>query len=108
MKKKIICLLGIIILTSCKSKDPLYNKWEALYDIGTLQISETYEFMEDGKCLKTVNNINTLCTYEFNDDKTKIRIIWDGKLDYDVYSSFEMKNNNEIIIDERVYKKRDN
>ena len=110
MKKYVIFLLSILCLTGCgKEKvDPLLGTWETSYELGAFgTVVETYEFKENGLCVKTLNTGSDIiedCTYEFNEDKTQIKIVWDSKQNKDEYTNYSL-NNDILLIGAREYKK---
>lgn len=110
MKKVLLAaLLCTLVVTGCgeKEKDALLGNWKTSYELGDLgTITESYEFKEKGVCTRTLNagsDIVDECTYEFNEDKTQIRIVWDDKLDKESYSSYSMNGENEVTIAGRVF-----
>lgn len=110
MKKYLIFVLTILCLTGCgKKKDALLGTWEASYELGAFGVvTETYEFKEDGKCVKTLNAgtiVTNECTYEFNSNKTEIRIIWNDKSDKESYSNY-LLNDDKLTIGTREYSKK--
>ena len=112
MKKNIIFLLAVLCLTGCGKKnevDPLLGTWETSYELGAFGIvSESYEFKENGECVQLLNAgsiITTECTYQLNDEKTKIKIVWEGKNNKDSYVDYSL-NNNELKIGTRTYTRK--
>lgn len=112
MKKYVVILLSIICLTGCGKKkvDPLLGIWETNYELGSFGIiTEKYEFKENGLCTKTLDMGSTIvenCTYEFNEDKTQIKMVWDSKQNKNEYINFSL-NDNILIIGTREYQKKD-
>ena len=109
MKKIIPLIIVLFILTGCKKTNSIIGEWETKYDISVFgEVTDKYIFKENNECEKIVNagtEIKLDCTYEFNDDKTKIKISWDGKL-YDEYVSYEMTDKDTIKIGEYTYVKK--
>ena len=109
MKKILLAILCTIIVTGCgsKEKDAILGTWKTSYELGELgSITEVYEFKEDGKCVRILNagsDIVDECTYEYNEDKTKIKIVWEDKLDKESYSSYSANSDSEIVIAGRVF-----
>lgn len=109
MKKVLLAtLLCVMVATGCgKEKDAILGTWKTSYELGALgTVTETYEFKEGSVCTRTLNagsDIVDECTYEYNEDKTKIRIVWDNKLDKESYSSYSMNGENEVTIAGRVF-----
>ena len=117
--KKLMILLSLVLLTGCASKEEkelkkqekkLLGTWETKYELGAFgEVSEKYTFKKENKCIRTINtgtDITDDCTYEFNEDRTQIRILWDNKLDKDGYSKFEVVDDNNIMISEHKYTKQ--
>lgn len=109
MKKTALVLLFLLLLTGCGKKDAIIGKWQTNYQIkGIGNITESYEFKEKGKCIRTLKTpsiINTDCTYEFNKDKTKIKITWKDKLYKDNYDEYKEVNANSIKIGTHTFSK---
>lgn len=111
MKKILLIVLLCVVVTGCgKEKDAIVGTWKTSYELGDIgTITETYEFKENGICTRNLNagsDIIDECTYEFNEDKTQIRIIWDNKLDKESYSTYSMNGESEINIAGRIYTKQ--
>lgn len=110
MKKILVLFLDIVLLTGCGKKDNFLGTWSASYELLSFgNITEKYEFKENGVCTRTLNagtDIVEECTYEWNEDKTKIRILWDSKLNKDDYSTYSKISDNEIKIGEIVFTKQ--
>lgn len=111
MKKLGLCLFGIMLVTGCGTKkDTFFSSWTTSYEIPAFGIiTEQYDFKEDGTCvriLKTSSDIVENCTYEWNEDKTKIRIVWDSKLDKDAFYNYSKTSDNEIVIGARTFTKQ--
>ena len=111
MKKVIlVALLCLMVTTGCgkdEEKDAILGTWKTSYELGALgTVTEAYEFKEDGVCTRTLNagsDIIDECTYEYSEDKTKIKIVWDDKLDKEAYSTYSMDSNSQITIAGRVF-----
>ena len=77
MKKEIIMILSIILLTGCGKKDELIGKWTTRYELGMYgEITQIYEFQKKGGCKKTLITdmiIEKDCTYEKKEDSLEIR-----------------------------------
>jgi len=112
MKKRLIIILTILCLTGCGEKkeiDPLLGTWETSYELGAFGVvSESYEFKENGECIQSLNagsTITTECTYQLNDEKTEIKIVWKDKNDKDSYVDYSL-NNDELKIGTRTYTRK--
>ena len=110
MKKILIILLTVMCLTGCgKKKDELLGTWETNYELGAFGVvTETYEFKEEGKCIKTLDAgtiVTNDCTYEFNEDKSEIRVVWEDKTDKESYSNFSLDKDT-LVIGSRTYQRK--
>ena len=114
MKKLLIMLVPIFLLTGCgtkteeqKKEDNLIGTWTTSYELGAFgEISEKYTFKKDGQCVRTLNagsDIVDECTYEINE--SGIRIIWENKIDKENFSKYVEVDDNTIVIGEHTYKK---
>ena len=117
MKKVLPIMILVLILTAgCgkteeqKKKDKLLGTWETKYTLAVFgEVTESYVFEKEGKCVRTVTtdqDIKNDCTYEFDSNNEKIRILWDNKLDKENYSKYEMIDDNTIKIGENTYTKK--
>lgn len=112
MKKYLFIILTIICLTGCGKKEEvnsLLGNWETSYELGAFgNVTESYEFKENGECIQSLNagsTIITECTYQLNNEKNKIKIVWEDKKDKDSYTDYSL-NDNELIIGTRKYIKK--
>ena len=109
--KKIIVILTLILLTGCSKKDVILGTWKTSYDVGGIgNVIEKYTFEKDNKCIRTIKTtteINTDCTYTFNNDKTQIKIDWEDKLYKDEFSDYEEIDKNNIKIGNYTYTRKD-
>ena len=111
MKKLIPLILVLFLITGCKNtkKDNIIGEWETNYEISVLgRVVDKYNFKENNECEKTItygSDIKVECTYEFNEDKTQIKITWDGKLS-DEFVKFERVDKTHIKIGESTYEKK--
>ena len=109
----------MLLITGCGAKEKqkakeeqekILGTWEAKYELSVFgEVSETYTFKEEGKCVRVLNAGNDIadnCTYEFNEDKTEIRILWEDKLDQESYSKYIEIDDNTIMIGEHKYEKK--
>lgn len=113
MKKVLLAtLLCVMVATGCgeKEKDSMLGTWKTSYELGALgTVTETYEFKEEGVCTRTLNagsDIVDECTYEYNEDRTKIRIVWDDKLDKESFSTLSINSETEITLAGRNFTKQ--
>ena len=94
-----------------KQEEKLLGTWETKYELGAFgEVSEKYIFKENKECIRIINTGNDItnnCTYEFNEDRSKIRIIWEDKIDKESYSKYEEVDDKTIIISEHTYKKEE-
>ena len=108
--KKLLLVVGLLFLTGCGNKDSILGTWSVSYVMPVFgNVTETYEFKEDGVCVRTLNTGNDIaedCTYEFNEDKTKIRIVWNSKLDKEDFYDYSKNNDTEIKIGTRIFTKK--
>nr|MBP3258901.1 hypothetical protein [Bacilli bacterium] len=111
MKKLIPLIILLFIVTGCKNtkKDSIIGEWETNYEVSVLgSIVDKYNFKENNECEKTItydSDVKVTCTYEFNDDKTQIKISWDDKM-FDEFVTFERIDKTHIKIGEYVYEKK--
>ena len=109
--KRIIIVICLLLLSGCSKKELIIGSWETSYEInGIGKIKEIYNFEKNNKCIRTIiidSEINTDCTYEFNQDKTQIKILWDDKLYKDDYSNYEEINKNKIKIGNYTYTRKE-
>ena len=116
--KKIIILVCLILMTGCskaeekeikKEKENIIGSWVTTYDLGAFKgVSEKYIFKENNECVRILNTgseITDSCTYEFNEDKSKIRIIWENKIDKESFSKYVEVDEKTIMISEHTYKR---
>ena len=110
MKKVLVLVLGVVLLTGCEKKDNFLGTWTASYELPAFgTVTEKYEFKENGVCTRTLNtgsDISEECTYEFNQDKTEIRILWNSKLNKEDFSTYSELSETQIKIGERVFTKQ--
>ena len=105
--RKLIVVLGLILLTGCSNKNIILGTFKTNYEISSIgNVVEKYEFKEKGKCVRTIittTEINTDCTYEFNKNKSKIKINWEDKIYKDEFSDYEEIDKNNIKIGNYTY-----
>ncbi len=107
MKRTLLPLLFILLLTGCQNKKIL-GTWSSsryIEKFGT--VTEMFEFKKNGECIRTLEYGNTLtfdCTYEIS--KEGIKIIWDEKKDK-VFEEYEYIDKDTIKINGGEYKKVD-
>lgn len=110
MKKILVLVLGIVLLTGCGKKDSFLGTWTTSYELPSFgNVTETYEFKENGVCIRTLNVGNDIvedCTYEWNEGKTEIRIVWDSKLNKEDFSTYSQNGATEIKIGGRTFTKK--
>ena len=109
--KKIIVILGLILLTGCSKKDTLIGTWKTNYNVsGIGSVVEKYSFENKGKCKRiiiTTTQITNNCTYEFNKNKTKIKIDWSDKLYKNEFNDYKEINKDKIQIGLNTYTRED-
>ena len=114
-KKKIMTVASMLLLTGCASKlstkQKLIGTWESKYELSVFgEVTETYSFKEDGKCVRVLNAGNDMadnCTYEFNKEENEIRIVWDNKIDKESFSEYIEVDKNTIMIGEHKFIKKE-
>ena len=116
--KKITIVLLLILTVGCgkvKEKtieEKIIGTWETKYTLSAFgEITESYIFKEKGKCIRmlyTGTDIVNECTYELNEEKDKIRIIWENKLNKENYDKLlEIDENNIMIAEHKYTRKKD-
>ena len=109
--KKWIALFALLLLTGCGStkKDTFLGTWKTSYTVaGVGEVTESYTFKEENKCVRTITttvDMNTDCTYEFNEDKTQIKIDWEDKIGEAKFETYEKVDDDTIKIGANVYKR---
>ena len=119
MKKVGIAIIILLIFTGCgtksnkikeENKQGIIGTWITKYELSVFgETTETYIFKKDNKCVRILNagnDITNNCTYELNEDKTKIRIIWDDKIDKESYSKYVEIDDNKILIGEHTFERK--
>ena len=110
MKKILVLILGTVLLTGCSKTDSFLGTWVASYELPSFgNVTEKYEFKENGICTRTLNagsDIIEDCTYEWNEDQTEIRIVWNSKLNKEDFSTYTKNSDHEIKIGERIFTKQ--
>lgn len=76
MKKIIVIMMSLILITGCNSKkeeNKLVGTWSTKYELGTYgDVTQTYNINKDGTCNKTLitdMEIKQDCTYKINKDE---------------------------------------
>ena len=114
--KKILVFIILILMVGCgkveKEEDKLIGTWETKYNLSVFgEVTESYVFKENKECVRMLNtgsDIVNKCTYEFNEEKDEIRIIWDNKLDKERYDRYiEIDDNNIMIAEHKFTRKKD-
>ena len=116
--KKIMIFLMLLIMVGCKTKtkeeekDKIIGSWETKYSLSVFgEVTESYVFKENHECIRMLNtgsDIVNKCTYEFDEEKENIRIIWENKLDKERYDRYiEIDDNNIMIAEHKYTRKKD-
>ena len=119
MKKIIPIIVLILVVVGCgnkkeqeskKQQEKIIGTWETKYELLSFgEVTESYVFKEKGECVRILNtgsDIVDKCTYELNEEKDGIRIIWENKMDKERYSRYVEIDDNDIMIDEHKYTRK--
>lgn len=119
--KKVLIVMLLLLTAGCgknskseskKLQDKLLGTWETKYELSVFgEVTESYVFKENGECVRMLNtgsDIANKCTYEFDESRDNIKIVWEDKLDKERYDKFIEIDDNNIMIAEHKFTRKKN